>query len=294
MKSKAVTFANFLRQPYPYYFHQRSLGKLTFGVFVLSFFVVYLFEPFNVNSGEHKMDYFWISLLHILVSCLVFFICFTAINLYQVGEERWTVGKEILSLIFVLLIMGLGNFFIRDLLYNNSNNWSLHYLLEEVRNTFLVGILLTMILIPLNFARIYHRNTRKAESFAGSSMAVTFPAVDQILITTQLKSDDFYLSFNDFLYAKSEGNYVEFYLSIDDGVHKLLKRVTIKELERQLQEFPWLFKTHRSYLVNLKRVTAVSGNAQGYQLSLEQDAANVPVSRGMIKKFDHAFTSPTL
>ena len=70
--------------------------------------------------------------------------------------------------------------------------------------------------------------------------------------------------------------------------------MTIRELESQLANLPWIFKTHRSYLVNLNKISAVSGNAQGYQLSLQQYSATVPVSRGQLKKFDEAFATPAL
>ena len=294
MRSKAVTFVNFLRQPYPYYFNGKSLGKLALGIFLLSFFFVYLFEPFHVDPHEHRMGYFWISFFHVAVSCLVFYSCFKLVNLFKIEEEKWTVGKEILGLGLVLLFMGLANFFLRDLLYNNPNNWSFHYLLEEVRNTFLVGILIVFILVPLNFARIYGRNLRKAESFQTPAVEVDSPAVGEVLIQTQLRSDDFYLQLQDFLFAKAEGNYVEFHVVQNGEAKRLLKRIAMKDLEGQLSRFPSILKTHRSYLVNLKKVTAVSGNAQGYQLSLEWDSAIVPVSRGMIKKFDEAFASPAL
>ncbi len=240
------------------------------------------------------MNYFWISLLHIVVSCLVFYTCFTLINLLKVEEEKWTSGKEILSLSLVLLVMGLGNFLIRDLLYDNPNNWSFLYLLEEIKNTFLVGLLIVFILVPLNFARIYGRNFRKAESFQAPDPNIIYQRAEQVLIETQLKSDDFSLQLENFLFAKAEGNYVEIHLNPGSQNIKLLKRITIKEFEKQLEDFPWIFKTHRSYLVNLNKITAVSGNAQGYQLSLQQESVTVPVSRGMIKKFDEAFTRPAL
>lgn len=293
MRSKAVTFSNFLRQPYPYYYDQQNLGKLSLGIFFLAFFFVYLFEPFNVNPEEHRINYFWISLLHVIVSCLVFFIYFTLVNLLKPEEEKWTVGKEILTLLLVLLFIGIANFLLRDLLYNNPNNWSFIYLLEEVRNTILVGVLIIIILVPLNFARVYSRNTRKVESLRSASNVEHSQINTQVVIESQLKTDDFTIELEKFLFAKAEGNYVEFHL-IDGENKKLLKRITIKDLERQLIQFPWILKTHRSYLVNLRHVTAVTGNAQGYQLSLRKHPTVVPVSRGLLKKFDEAFTALAL
>ncbi|MDX1753504.1 MAG: LytTR family DNA-binding domain-containing protein [Salinimicrobium sediminis] len=293
MRSRAVTFANFLRQPYPYYFTQDKLGKLALAICVPAFLFVYLFEPFNVNPEEHKMAYFWISFIHVAVSSLVLYGCYSLVNLLKIEEEKWTLGKEIAGLALVLLFMGIANFLIRDLFYDNHHNWSFRYLLEEVRNTFLVGILLVLLLVPLNFARIYSRNSGKAASFETPAKENNIPPRGGVEICTQVKSDDFSLQVEDFLFARAEGNYVEFYLTGEQN-KKLLKRIAMKELEQQLSSFPQIIKTHRSYLVNLQKVTSVAGNAQGYQLSLEQFPSTVPVSRGMIHKFDKVFANPAL
>lgn len=290
MKSKAVTFANFLRQPYPYYFNQQGLGKLVLAILFLSFFFLYFFEPFKVVTEEHRIAYFWICFLHAAVSSGVFYGCYTLINFLKIDEQKWTITREAGGLIFTFLLIGLANFLLRDIVYDNPNNWSLQYLYEEIRNTFLVGIMMILILVPLNFARIYSRNSRKAELHQAASEKNS-PTFSQVFIETQLKADDFILDLESFLFAKAEGNYLEFHFTSESEKKKQLKRITIKDLEAQLATFSYIIKTHRSYLVNLKNVTEVSGNAQGYQLTMKQNSANVPVSRGSLNKFDEAFNT---
>lgn len=240
------------------------------------------------------MAYFWICVLHVAVSSLVFYCCFSLFNLLKIEEEKWTLAREMISLGLVLFLMGLANFGLRHLIYDNPNNWALAYLLEEIRNTFLAGLLIIFILVPLNFTRVSGRNRRQAETFQNLPIDQTSPPESPVIIETQLKSDDFSLLLADFLFAKAEGNYVEFYLEQNGSLKRPLKRISMKDLEAQLEKFPSIFKTHRSYLVNLQKVTAVSGNAQGYQLSFHQYPVPVPVSGGMIKKFDQAFAREAL
>jgi DNA-binding LytR/AlgR family response regulator len=45
-----------------------------------------------------------------------------------------------------------------------------------------------------------------------------------------------------------------------------------------------LIRCHRSYLVNLRRVERVSGNAQGYRLHFIGLESSVPVARGRSAK----------
>ena len=73
------------------------------------------------------------------------------INRYLKSDVNWTLGKELLNLSILLLLIGIAGFLIRDLIYTNSDNWSLRYFLEEIRNTFLIGFLLLIIVLPINF-----------------------------------------------------------------------------------------------------------------------------------------------
>ena len=119
----------------------------------MTFFFGYLFEPFEVYIPEHKMNYFFICFIHALTPVIVL-ILFVFFKTSPIIKEEWTIEKGILLIIIYLKSIGLIQFFISDILYNNSNNWSWSYLFEEIRNTFLVGDLFLFILMPLNFNRL--------------------------------------------------------------------------------------------------------------------------------------------
>lgn len=249
----------------------------------MTFLFNYLFEPFVVNVAEQKLSYPIICLLHALVSTLLFSL-FGLIGRIPRIEERWHMKEEVLAVFFYLLLVGIGQFLIRDLIYHNPHNWSWRYLGEEIRNTLLVGSLFLLIIIPLNFRRLY-------EHYQASAQQILLPSHSSsstsIAIKTEVKADDFVLSVDTFLFAKAEKNYVELLLSHSKGKpEKLLKRITLKALEEQLQETTGLLRVHRSYLVNLKKIERVTGNAQGYRLKLEGLAEEVPVARSYIAIFE--------
>jgi hypothetical protein len=276
-------------QPYPYYYKGFNFLVVAGVVFLMSLAFNYLFEPFVVYKPEHKVDYFWISMVHSVNAFLVVLMILFLIN-SKVDEDKWTFGKEILLIGLMLLMIGISQFLIRDLIYDNPDNWSWHYFLEEIRNTFLVGTLFVIILVPLNYIRLLKSHLEKAQSInTQPTLANQLEEQFQIPIQTQQKSDDFELDINRFLYAKTDGNYLEIFLENDQSSSKLIKRMTLKELEQQLDPFPHLFKTHRSYLVNLQKVVQVKGNAQGYLLHIKEGWEEIPVSRGMIPKFEEQY-----
>ncbi len=269
-------------------------------LFTFSFVFNYFFQPFNVYHPEHKMSYLIISVIH-SITPFVILLLFSIFRVSPEAEEKWTVLKEMLLMVVLLFLVGVGQFLIRDIIYDNPDNWSLRYLFEEIRNTFFVGSLIMIILISLNFNRLNCRNKKQADELNLSSdfsdlnhkvrenMTSKNRPDSKVFIETQVKSDDFVLCVDNLLFAKSEGNYIEFYLR-DVNVDKIVKRLTLKELESALEPFPEIIRTHRSYLVNANQIKGVEGNAQGYKLKLKSYEGTIPVSRNMIGSFNNVMS----
>jgi len=280
---------NFLSQSYPFYYKGKTLWIVACLLFFMTLFFEYFFEPFEVYVPEHKMNHFWIAFIHAStpVNIIVLFSLFKKISKI---EENWKVRKEILLVVVILLLVGISQFLIRDIIYDNANNWSWRYLYEEIRNTFLVGTLFVIILISLNFNRLNAKNKKNASAFTFSDDFLKAPTNSTVFVKTRVKSDDFNLNIDSLLFAKAAGNYAELYLK-EEEIKRVLKRITIKELESILKQYQHIVKTHRSYLVNLHHVKKVSGNAQGYKLLLKNCEKKVPVARNMIKNFEERMRS---
>ena len=278
----------YFQQPYPYIYNNKKYLLLVLVVIVLlSFLFSYAFDPFEVNVDEHKIDYFWILWIHAVLPLPIVFCYFYLLDFTVTDDSRWTLGKEILHLFIVLILIGIGSFLVRDIIYNNPNNWSWQYFSEEVRNSFLVGALLLLIVLPLNLERLIKKHQKTLKSLQ-LKKPNTVNKTETIQIS--LGQETFKLDINEFLFAKVESNYTEIYTYNGVEVKKALFRITLKELENHLTAFPTIYKTHRSYLVNLSKITACKGNAQGYQLTLQNYEATVPVSRSKLAGFTTYFS----
>ncbi|WP_431165128.1 LytR/AlgR family response regulator transcription factor [Tenacibaculum halocynthiae] len=288
---KLAQIKNYLKEPYPYYYEKsdRLLLLLLF-IAILSFLFSYFFEPFVVNVNEHKISYFWILLIHAFTPFPIAYLYFILLNNSKKDTEIWTLGKEIFHLSMILLIIGITSFLIRDLIYTNPDNWSFKYFWEEIRNTFLIGILLLVVVLPINLERLINKHKASLKEIT----PINFDSTSHNLIISiknSMSEDCFELKIKDFLFAKVESNYTEVYTFSTNKIHKTLIRVTLKDLEEQLKLVSHnIFKSHRSYLVNLNKINSISGNAQGYELVLKNSSLKVPVSRSNITKFNTAYS----
>jgi hypothetical protein len=59
----------------------------------------------------------------------------------------------------------------------------------------------------------------------------------------------------------------EYWLS-DIGVRKEIYRNSITEIEKQLLKIPFITRSHRAFIVNIKRILSKKGNSLGYRLKL--------------------------
>lgn len=90
------------------------------------------------------------------------------------------------------------------------------------------------------------------------------------------------------LYAESVGNYVKV-LQIHEGkVVSDMLRVTSKQVEKMLIDYPMVVRCHRAFLVNLWQVEKVISKVGSMQLLIKYCNDSIPVSRSNISSVKQA------
>jgi hypothetical protein len=287
--NQKTSLLNFLKQPYPFYYEGKKLLQIIIVLFLISFFFNYMLQPFDVNPKEQKMAYFWICVIHSSSPLLVLLGIALVCKLFPKTIDDWKIKNECILIFFLVLFTGITQFLIRDVIYDNPENWSWRYFREEISNSFIAGIFLGPIIISINLNRQQLKNSQKADRISSTiTDAKELQNNSSVTIETEVKSEKFVFESHSFIYAKAEGNYAEIFLKKEESVNKLIKRIPIKNLEMQLRTFPFIIKTHRSVLLNLNYIEKVTGNAQGYKVQLKGCPDTVPVSRNFIQSFDSA------
>jgi DNA-binding LytR/AlgR family response regulator len=271
----------FFIQPYPFYHQSKSLWRTTLLIFVIGFLFEYFLIPFQRTPEEHKFSYAIISLFHVGVAAIIYNIFFLVIGQF-INEDDWQVFKEIIAVAILLLLIGIGEWAIRDLIYDNPHNREFEILLEEVWHAYLSGSVIFALVLSINVNWLTSKHQQQAKTLDVPHQSQKM----KVMIKAQINSDNFELSTDQLICAKAEGNYVEFYCWQIEHIHKQVKRISLSSLNEQLVDVPYLVKTHRTYLVNLNYLKKITGNAQGYQLTLQHLDFQVPVSRSHLQKFN--------
>jgi len=277
---------------YPQRYKFENLIKSSIVVFLIILLFLLMFKPFGVYDPELKMHYFFICFLHALAPAIILFVYFGVLNYFRKtkNQTKWTLLEEFIQIGALLVLIGTASFLMRDLLYNNPNNWSWNYFFEEIRNCFVAGIFFYF------FLRL---STFYFESKKGSPFVLQFTPLTvkpektvlkyNIFITTQVKQDDFLLDMDQLLFAKADGNYIELTKSNGHQMTTEVKRISLTQFETQITDYPHLFRCHRTYLVNMYKIKQVAGNSQGYVLSFKETDIKIPVSRKQIDNFNSCY-----
>jgi len=255
---------------------------------IISFSFLYLYRPLNPMDNK-VVSYEWAMLIYCLV-CGVF--GFAAISLlkktkYFSGTDQWSLLKELIFILLVILGMGFMVFFAGFVVERGSPNFFV-----AIRDTFLIAILPFLFFTLVNISFLFSRTRYQDANDMGQAGAEE----TRILIKSQLRSESLRLNPDELLYAESDGNYVIFHLEKENArLEKKSIRNSITNIERQLKSCPRFFRTHRAFLVNLQKIENKEGNASsGFRLKLKGTDNKIPVSRQntghFIEKYDRFFS----
>ena len=259
-------------------------GTVVFAIILYFFAVVY--QPLSLHGAGSLSFSFTMLLYCLLVSLPVFAAALLVKKSNHFSENSsWTVLKELQSIIILLLTIGVSAYFAGFVMESQESRWNIATFLDSFSRSVLIGVIPVLLpsLLNIRFALTpeIFREYQIAES-SRSEQACESP----IVIKSRAKKEELTFKADELIYAESDGNYVDFYLIKQDKPLKVTIRNSINEIELQLSVAPQFMRTHRAYIVNLKKVVSNNGNSLGYQLKLEGTNNQIPVSRQNTRKFD--------
>jgi DNA-binding LytR/AlgR family response regulator len=84
---------------------------------------------------------------------------------------------------------------------------------------------------------------------------------------------------------KSADNYIEVFFKKAGEIKRQLIRNSLRKIETLLADYEFIFKCHRSFIVNVNHIKEVQGSSQGFQIFFEGIEAPALVSQKYIDDF---------
>jgi len=284
------TIARWLKYKYPQNFIIRHpfAGSLVIALFVFGFTLLY--QPFHTHASR-SLSFAATMAAYSFLSGFLLYVSLRLLQLlkYFTDYSNWTILREIIGIIVVLSILGLSIYFLGYLIETSGNRFNISTFLNSYVSGCLIGIIPLAFFSSVNYRYLF--TPVGSRNPAGSDAETSYPGKNEepVRIISQLKKEELNFYPVEFLYAESDGNYVIFYLNKEGLLKKEMIRNSINNIEQQLSNIPYFFRTHRAFIVNLKKVTSKQGNTLGYIIKLAETESKIPVSRQNTKAFNELF-----
>ncbi len=273
------------------------ISAVAFGLFVALF--LGFFRPFGLD-GMGDIVYF-VAAVYGAITTVGMLVMQFGIPLIFPGyysEDRWTVGREIAQTMGNIVLIAAGN--LGFSVYMGFIDLSAKAFFVFLGFTIAVGLFPVVIGVLLRqnaYQRKYQSQSDKLNEHLAeasrhkSSNTQTQPpeARTEVEIRDEYGKPVARLHPADLVAAESADNYVKLYHRKNGELESVMFRASLSALETSISSRDTIFRSHRTWLVNLNYVCKVDGNARGYTLVIDGFKSGIPVARGRISDFDKAF-----
>lgn len=282
----------FLKQPFP--LEQPTLHLILslciVGLFVALFLVI--FQPFNASDyvQEGRAWVLWgygvVTMLALMFDNFILTRIFPGIF----NETKWNLFRGICFQFWHIISVATANMLYAHCI--GGKELGVISILDFFLTALAVGffpITFSVLSVYIYLLKKYTESSREMnerirahENYAKKAAELS----QNLIISSESGREKIELTAKDLLFIKSIDNYVEVYWTQHDQRKTTLLRSALKRIEEDLKAYPFLFRCHRTYLVNVNNISRITGNSHGYKLGFKGLEQLIPVSRHNSKKLN--------
>lgn len=271
---------NQFNKPYPFNDDLKHNSKVIFFISAGVLLILFLLQPFEISLMPKKERYYLIIGFGVIT-----FLCLSLNLLFipslfpkRFNSSIWNVKREIFWNLWILFTILTAYF-----LYCRA--------LDVLDFDFNMVIKLLLIaIIPISGLIIINQNTM-LRSRAKTADEINKKLKDHKLIQEKIiyfnsdyQKDSLAIKVSMLLFIRSANNYIEVFWKDGDTVRHQMVRCSMTSAEEVVKEHKFIFKCHRSYIVNINHIDRFEGNLQGYKLYFENIEFPIPVSKNFASK----------
>jgi len=272
----------FLNKPYPFNDDLKYNSIVVFFISVGVFVFLLLFQPFDISSLQTRDKYYLMLGLGLItfLALSINLLFITSIFNRVFFKTTWTIKKEIVWNIWILFSITFGYYLFCQKLG----------ILEFEFNIFITLLLAAIFpisaLIIINYSRILRLHLKFATELNKKLKENKHIQEKIVLFESDYQKDSLSVKVSQILFIRSANNYIEVFWKENEVVKSQLVRCSLAKAEQTVKDEKFIFKCHRSYLVNINFIENVEASPQGYKLSFDKVDFSVPVSKNFSNRLN--------
>jgi hypothetical protein len=269
-----------LNKPYPFNDDLKYNTRIIFFISIGIFVFLWLFQPFDIGAlGTTKKYYLIVGFALITFFALsIYLLLIPSLFPKKFASAAWSVKKEIFWNLWILFTILVGYFFFTNAL--GAMKFNFYMVIKLV----LTAILPISVMIIVNHNKMLRTNVKKADDLNRQLKEHKQIQEKVINFKSDYQKDSLAIKVSSLLIIRSADNYIEVFWKDGETVRNQMVRCSMTTAEEIVKEHKFIFKCHRSFIVNINYIDRVEGNSQGYKLYFENVSFPVPVSKGLVSK----------
>jgi hypothetical protein len=271
---------NVFNKPYPFNDDLKYNTKVIFFISIGVFAFLWLFQPFEIGSLPVTQKYYLMvgfGLITFLTLSL-YLLIIPSLFPKKFTSGVWNIKKEILWNSWILFTILVAYFFYTKWLSVMEFNF------YTVIKLVLTATLPISGLIIVNHNRMLRSHLKLADELNKKLKDHKLNQEKVIHFASDYQKDSLALKASSLLFIRSANNYIDVFWKEDSGIKNQMVRCSMTNAEEIVKEYKFIFKCHRSFIVNVNYIERFEGNSQGYRLFFENIHFPIPVSKNSATK----------
>ncbi|SDC63552.1 LytTR family DNA-binding domain-containing protein [Niabella drilacis] len=279
-----------LKQPHPGYGNLRIYFRTVLGIVLIVFLILSILQPFKIGERNIAGNPYITAAVYAGGAFLTMSLNAVWLLVFHnwFRPDKWTLGKELIVMAYQFFSIGL-------------TIWLINHLRGTLRpedasfgNSFFLAIAIGILpYIIATFGRhnyLLKHHLKEVAAFNEQLKALQAQSNGQVVAQTaagylSIPKLDHSIAIDDFLFAESKGNNLVLQVCLNNRLQQYTLRSTLNDFAQANAHISPLFRCHRSFIINLDKVTQVQGNAAGYQVLLHPGLGPVVVARSSVPAF---------
>ncbi len=287
-KPLLTNIKKWLRRPLPFYENYKQKIAIPILLSLLVMIGIIILNPSENMDMFLKqiLDVFKYGFIIIFIS-LIFSLILPEVfsNIYN--AEKWNVQKTLVLFLVTVLTIAI-SITVFAYFFDNPNNkhffpFFFTILIRSITLSFFPIVLLVFYSERILYRKNHLRAIEIIDELKTNQQIEQKQTKNVIYTFAKNTNDEIIITENELLYIKAEGNYCLLVYVKESNLLKHLIRSSLKEIEQFIRKSDHFLRCHKSYIINLNKISDITGNAKGYTFYLNESEHKIPASRNLSK-----------
>ncbi|PKP28440.1 MAG: hypothetical protein CVU02_00925 [Bacteroidetes bacterium HGW-Bacteroidetes-19] len=274
--------AQLFKKPNPYNEDLRQNVKLVFFISLGVLGFLALFQPINLVPFSRNEIVYFVGGTSVTTFLVLVFNIIILPSLFPklFFHKNKSFLRDLFWNLYILISLSFANMFLFNNLFGLKS-----ITFDVITQISLLGLIPLTVLIITNHFRSLRAQLRQEKAINQSLIEANKSDGQFVHFESEYKNDNLIIKPETIYLIKSADNYIEVFYESEGELKNKMIRSSLVKAENLLQNFDYIVRTQRSFIVNVRQLKEIQNAPDGYKLLFNQSDLVAYVSQKYMSEF---------